>query len=176
MGRGATIAAGNVWYEARIEAAKSNEKLSSRFGAADEAGMSEDAIKNTELGLEKQMPVDKAVILAELYGAPNLLNYYCLNECPIGRNRPVSYEMLSIEQVAVKIMKRLRVNRVQDIKDRLVDIAEDGAISDEEMEDLIEVQEYLDEIYKVISQLRNIVERVTWQKKSSTGQPRFGKS
>ena len=35
MGRGATKAAGNVWYEARMDAAKWNDKLSSRAGAAE---------------------------------------------------------------------------------------------------------------------------------------------
>ena len=161
MGRGATIASGNVWYKARMEAAKSNEKLSSRFGAADEAGMSEDAIKNTELGLEKQMPVEKAVILADLYGAPQLLNYYCLNECPIGRNRPISDEILTIEQVVVKFMKRLRVSKLEEMKDRLIEIAEDGQVTEDEMEDLQEIRRYMDDLYKTISEFRNIVQKLT---------------
>ena len=39
MGRGATKAAGNVWYEARMEAAKWNDKLLSRAGAAEALNM-----------------------------------------------------------------------------------------------------------------------------------------
>ena len=62
MGRGATKAAGNVWYEARMEAAKWNDKLLSRAGAAEALNMSEDAVKDAELGLNKCMPVDKAVL------------------------------------------------------------------------------------------------------------------
>lgn len=50
MGRGATKAAGNVWYEARMEAAKWNDKLLSRAGAAEALNMSEDAVKDAELG------------------------------------------------------------------------------------------------------------------------------
>lgn len=57
MGRGATKAAGNVWYEARMEAAKWNDKLLSRAGAAEALNMSEDAVKDAELGLNKCMPV-----------------------------------------------------------------------------------------------------------------------
>lgn len=161
MGRSATIAAGNVWYEARMEAAKGNEKLRSRFGAADEAGMSEDAIKNTELGLEKQMPVDKAVILADLYNAPHLLNHYCLHECPIGRNKPMSDEMLSIEHVTVKLIKGLRVSQLEEVKDKLVDIAEDGEITEDEMESLDEVVSYLESIAKSISALRTISKKAS---------------
>ena len=67
MGRGATKAAGNVWYEARMEAAKWNDKLLSRAGAAEALNMSEDAVKDAELGLNKCMPVDKAVLMADLY-------------------------------------------------------------------------------------------------------------
>ena len=161
MGRGATIASGNVWYEARIEAAKTNEKLKSRFGAADEAGMSEDAIKNTELGLEKQMPVDKAVILADLYGAPQLLNHYCLHECPIGRNRPISDEVLTIDHVAVRFLKRLKPNRLEEMKDKLLMIADDGRVTPDEVADLTEVRDYMDELYRTISQFRTIVEQVS---------------
>ena len=165
MGRGATIASNNVWYKARIEAAKTNDKLSSRFGAADEAGMSEDAIKNTELGLEKQMPVDKAVILADLYNAPHLLNHYCLHECPIGKNKPFCDEVLSIEHVTVKLLKNLRVEQLEDIKDRLVDIAEDGEISEDELEELDDIVKYLDKITKSISALKNIYKK-KWKKRS----------
>ena len=73
MARVAPKAASNVWYQARMEAAKYNEKLLSRAGAAEAANMSEDSIKNTELNLEKCMSVEKAVILADLYNSPNLL-------------------------------------------------------------------------------------------------------
>lgn len=159
MGRGATIATGNVWYEARIEASRGNERLKSRFGAAEEAGMSEDAIKSTELGLEKHMPVEKAVILADLYGSPELLNHYCLHECPIGNNRPISEDLLSIEQVVVKFMKRLKVDRIEHLKDKLVEIAEDGKISKEEFCELEEIQKYLDDLAMTISEFRLIYEK-----------------
>lgn len=161
MGRKATIASGNVWYEARMEAAKTNEKLRSRFGAADEAGMSEDAIKNTELGIEKQMPVDKAVILADLYGAPQLLNYYCLHECPIGKNSPVSDEVLSISQAAVKLLKWMKPSLVQQMMDRLLDIAQDDRVTGDEMDDLREIVDYLDGVSVAISQLKTISQMVT---------------
>ena len=156
MGRKATIASGNVWYKARIEASKSNDKLKSRFGAADAAGMSEDAIKNTELGLEKQMPVEKAVILADLYDAPHLLNHYCLHECPIGANRPFCDEMLTVEHVTVKLLKSMKVDQLEELKDRLIDIAEDGEITAEEYDQLDDIVRYLDRIARSISALKNI--------------------
>lgn len=107
MGRGATKAAGNVWYEARMEAAKWNDKLLSRAGAAEALNMSEDAVKDTELGLNKCMPVDKAVLMADLYRKPELRNYYCLHECPIGRTLAISDEAPGLERVTVKVSGKL---------------------------------------------------------------------
>lgn len=39
--------------------------------------------------------------MADLYNAPQLLNYYCLNECPIGCRQSLSDKVLSIERVTV---------------------------------------------------------------------------
>ena len=160
MGRGAVKAQGNVWYQARIEAAKYNEKLSSREGAAEEVGMSEDAIKNTELGLEKCMPVDKAVLLADLYNAPELLNYYCLNECPIGKNHPLSDKVVNIERITVKLLRSLNTEKLEDLKERMIQIAGDGEITKDEIEDLDGVISYLDDLSTTVSELRILARRL----------------
>lgn len=159
MARGAPKASENVWYQARMEAAKWNEKLLSRAGAAEEANMSEDAIKKTELNLEKCMPVEKAVILSDLYNSPNLLNYYCLHECPIGRERPISDKIPSIDRITVKLLKALRLEEIEAIGDRLVDIAEDGQITDDEMPDLEEAVKYLSRISSTVSELENLTKQ-----------------
>lgn len=159
MGRGATKAAGNVWYEARIEAAKWNDKLLSRAGAAEALNMSEDAVKDAELGLNKCMPVDKAVLMADLYNKPELRNYYCLHECPIGRTLAISDAAPGLERVTLKLFKSLRVEELENIKDRLLDIAEDGQITDDEKPDLEEILAYLDRLSKTVSELRIIGEK-----------------
>ena len=154
MGRGATKALANVWYQARIEAAKGNERLQSRFGAAEEMGLSEDTIKAAELGLFKSMPVENAVLMANCYNAPQLLNYYCLHECPIGCNRPLSSDVVGIDRVTVKLLKGLKVEELSGLKDRLLDIAEDGSVSEDEMPDLEEIIEYLEGLSKTVSGLK----------------------
>lgn len=130
MGREATKAAGNPWFEARKMASMYDDRLCSREGAAERLGMSVSAVADAELGLSKCMPVDKAVLMADLYNAPNLLNHYCLNECPIGGRLSLSAEVLSIDRVTVKLLKLLRVEKLSEIKDALLDIAEDGKIND----------------------------------------------
>lgn len=158
MGRGATKAAGNPWYEARIQASKYDPRLTSREGAAEELNMSVDAIRDAELGLSKCMPVEKAVLMADRYNAPQLLNYYCLNECPIGCNKPISAEVHGIERVTVRLLKSLRVEQLEDIKEKLVDIAEDGVISEDEQPEMKRILEYLDQLSKTVSELRTIGE------------------
>lgn len=52
MGRDATKATGNPWYEARKQASKYDDRLSSREGAAEQLGMSVSALAEAELGIE----------------------------------------------------------------------------------------------------------------------------
>ena len=158
MGRGATKAAGNRWYQARIKAAKYNEKLSSREGAAEALHMSVDAVTDAELGLSKVMPVDKAVLMADLYGDVSLLNYYCLNECPIGRTLPISDDVPDIDRITISLIASKRIGEVNKIAEALLGIAEDGEISEDELDELEKVVHYLEEVSVKTSKLRNLLE------------------
>lgn len=159
MGREATKASGNPWYEARKQAAMYDERLKSREGAAEQLGMSASALAETELGMNKCMPADKAVLMAERYNAPHLLNFYCLHECPIGRQRSLSDEVVEIDRVTLKLLKRLRVDQLEEIKKKLIDIAEDGVISEDERPDMAEIMEYLDDLAKTISEIQTAGKR-----------------
>lgn len=121
--------------------------------------MSEDAVKDAELGLSKCMPVDKAVLMADLYNAPQLKCYYCNHECPIGRTMPISAESLDIDRVTVKLLKNLRVSDLEEVKDKLIDIADDGKITDDEKPELKNILSYLDDLAKTLSELRTIGEK-----------------
>lgn len=165
MGRRPDKAAGNVWFEARKEAAKYDERLQSREGAAELLGMSRSSVAEAELGLTKFMPVDKAVQMADTYHAPQLLNYYCIHECPIGCKRALTDEIVSIERVTVKLLKSLSVDQLAEIKKKLIDIAADGIKSDEEERNLICVLEYLKELATTISQIEIVAEIALHQRR-----------
>lgn len=160
MGRGATKAKGNRWFEARIEAAKWNERLSSRAGAADEMGLSEDAVKSAELGLYKAMPVENAVLMADCYGAPELKNYYCLFECPIGKDHAISTEVNNIDRLTVKTLKVLRLSDLESFKERMLDVSADGKVDKDELDELEECAAYLDDVAKIASELKILVGRI----------------
>ena len=156
MGRDATKAQGNVWFEARMKAAKYDDRLLSREGAAERLGMSVSAVADAELGLTKCMPVEKAVLMADLYKCPELLNYYCLKECPIGQDKPISYASNDIDRITVKVLKHLKLEQLEEIKGKLLDIAEDGRISAEELEDMEQIVRYFDELEKTVTELRTV--------------------
>ncbi len=160
MGRGATKAGGNAYYEARITASIWNEKLSSRAGAAELLNVSVDCVTDAELGLYKVMPVDLVIRMADLYQAPQLLNTYCLHECPIGANMMISDKVLPIERITVKLIKSLKVDQLDSVKDRLIDISEDGIIAEDEKKDLDDILAYLDTISRTISELKIIVQKI----------------
>lgn len=160
MGREATKAAGNPWFEARKKAAMYDDRLCSREGAAEKLGMSVSAVADAELGLSKCMPVDKAVLMADLYKAPHLLNYYCLNECPIGCRLSLSDQVLGIDRVTVKLLRDLKVDRLSEVKDTLLEIAADGQITDDEKPAFKDVLDYLDSVAKTVSELKIIGEMV----------------
>ncbi|MCX4355790.1 MAG: XRE family transcriptional regulator [Oscillospiraceae bacterium] len=160
MGRDATKAAGNPWYEARMKASKYNGKLASREGAAEMLGMSVSAVADAELGLTKFMPVEKAVLMADLYNDPRLLNYFCLHECPIGCRHCISDQANAIDRMAVKLVKGLRADDIEKVKDTILDIAEDGKVGDDEKESFRSVLSYLEKLGKLISEIKIIGDQV----------------
>ncbi|MBQ1768000.1 MAG: XRE family transcriptional regulator, partial [Oscillospiraceae bacterium] len=72
MPRQATKAIGNMYYEARMKAAKYNEKLLTRAGAVELLpGVTEECLKKYELDINKPPNVVVA-LMADAYNAPEL--------------------------------------------------------------------------------------------------------
>ena len=157
----------NPCFRCRKEAAKYNDRLNSREGAAELLGVSVSSLADYELGITKVIPVDKVVLMAELYGAPELKAWYCAEECPIGRGFPMpSAELSSVERTAMQLLKQLRESDVQDVKDTLINITADGVISEDERVDLTRILEYLDGLIKAAGELRLIGAKVLGQIRS----------
>ena len=158
MGQRPTKAAGNIYCQCRKRAAQYNDRLNSREGAAELLGVSPSTIADYELGTTKVIPVDKVVLMADIYNAPELENYYCWTECPIGRDLPI--EAGSIERITVQFMKHLNPDKLVSLQKRLVDIAEDGEITKDETKDLRDVLKEIDTMEKVLQGLLLLGEKV----------------
>lgn len=98
MGRGPTNENTNMYFQARKKAATYNERLWSREGAAELLGISVSTLADYELGNTKVVPVDKVVLMADLYNAPELITGYCMRECPVHGFLPLATEEKSLEE------------------------------------------------------------------------------
>lgn len=72
MSKFATKAAANMFCQARYEAAKSNERLSSREGAAEEIGIDRTRLARIELG--STIPYQEEVLLMSFTLVQNILS------------------------------------------------------------------------------------------------------
>ena len=146
MGRDAAKACENQCFRCRKEAAKHNDKLGSREGAAELLGISVSSLADYELGNTKVIPVDKVVLMADIYNAPELMAWYCSSECLIGKSLEMpSPEIASVERTTMKL-----------VKEKLIDITADGIISKDEWADLTEILDYLDGLIQAARELKLI--------------------
>lgn len=143
----------NIYYQCRKKAAKYNEALSSREGAAELLGISASTLANYELDITKFVPLDSIVMMADLYKAPYLKNLHCKNECPIGKERAIATQLRSLEAITVSLVSRLDNDITEDVKRKLVRIAEDGRVSADEREMFQQIVQALDVLALAISEL-----------------------
>lgn len=151
----------NIYFACRKSAAVYNDKLSSRENAAELLGISPSTLANHELGITKNVPVDTVVMMSDLYHAPQLKNLYCKNECPIGKGLPVATEFNSLEGITVRLLNSLDDEEIRNMKRRLVSIAADGRVDEQEKAEFDMIMKNLDVLAKAISELRMLAEKYT---------------
>lgn len=148
-----------IYFQCRILASKHNENLKSRESASEYFGISVSSLANYERGITVP-PMDLVMMVSEVYNAPQLKNLYCLNQCPLGKEQPISAKMKTLEEVTVSIVAKLDEDEVSDMKRQLLQIAEDGKISPEEEEDFREVAVQLDKLAVAISELKLLKQKL----------------
>lgn len=158
MGTTPTKAADNIYCQCRKTAAQYNDKLNSREGAAELLGVSSSSLADYELGNTKVVPVDKVVLMADLYRSPELKNYYCTNVCPIGENSIAKLEVGALDRQSLKMISAFQ--NVPYIRDTLLDITVDGVVEGVEIASMKNVIEQLKEI------IQHAQELVLWAEKN----------
>lgn len=159
MGKGSMNENNNVYFKARKKAAVYNERLHSREGAAELLGISVSTLADYELGNTKVVPVDKVVIMADIYNSPELIAGYCMRECPVHGFLPLATEEKSIQGIALRLLRRFNENDLKTMKEDLIDITEDGIISDDEVPRLKAILERLDNMAETISEMKIVGEK-----------------
>lgn len=94
----------NVYFQARKRAAMSNDRLFSRENAAELLGISPYTLADYELGNTKVVPVDKVVLMADLYNAPELITGYCKYQCPIHGFMPLATEEKNLQGITLRLL------------------------------------------------------------------------
>ena len=108
---------------------------------------------------EKIFPRPEDILtMAEGYKMPSLCIYYCANECPIGKQYVPEIKVKDLSQIVLEMLASL--NAVHKQKDRLIEIAADGKISGDEIDDFIYIQEELERISITVETLQLWCERM----------------
>ena len=146
MGRKSTKENKSIWQVTREDLGLTREKAADLI-----PGFSPERIEKIENGRTQIQPED-VMLLAEYYKMPSLRNYYCTNECPIGRLRNLPTESKELAQIAVETLNA--VNKLEKNKDRLLEIVEDGQVLSDEYADFAEIKSTLDRISLSVSSLQ----------------------
>ena len=142
--------------QTRYLISRENANLS-RATAAEVLGfISEDRIERIEY--EKSNPYPEEILaMAEGYKDPELCNYYCSTQCPIGQKYIPKLELKNLSQITLEILASL--NAMEKEKNRLIEITVDGHISPEESADFKTIQAQLSEIAIAIDSLQLWLEK-----------------
>ncbi|MBQ9943814.1 MAG: helix-turn-helix domain-containing protein [Clostridia bacterium] len=102
---------------------------------------------------EKFMPhPDEVLLMAEKYKAPTLCNYYCSQICPIGQQYVPEIKVKDLSQIVLEMLASL--NSMQRQTTRLIDIAADGVIDNDELKDFVHIQKELERISITVETLQ----------------------
>ena len=146
MGRKSVKENKNCYQTARENASLTRENASELLKF-----ISSDRIEKIEN--ERSMPHPEEVLaMSKAYGAPNLCNYYCSHECPIGQEFVPEIKIKDLSQITLEVLASL--NKIEKEKNRLIEITVDGVISDDEIKDFKNIQSQLNQISMAIDSLQ----------------------
>ena len=107
---------------------------------------------------EKSTPhPDEILAMAKAYKAPELCNYYCSHECPIGEKNVPELKVKGLSQIVLEMLAGL--NSVNKEKERLIEITVDGTISDDEVKDFVAIKDELRKIATSVEALELWVDK-----------------
>lgn len=107
---------------------------------------------------EKSFPhPDEILAMSKCYKTPDLCNYFCSHECPIGQEHIPEVRVKTLSQTVLELLASL--NDMERERNRLIEITVDGEISQDEYEDFAALQKKLKKISVSIESMRLWVEK-----------------
>lgn len=152
MGRASTKENKNRYQLAREDLGLTRDEASELLQV-----LSADRIEKIENERMDPQPFD-VLAMAQGYKRPSLCNYYCSHECPIGRQYVPEVQIKELSAIVIEMLASL--NSVNKTKDRLIEIAADGVIAADEIDDFIHIQDELERISVTVETLQLWAEKM----------------
>ncbi len=147
------------------QTSRENAQLTRESAAEQMEFVSSDRIEKIES--ERSLPHPEEILtMSKVYKTPNLCNYYCSHECPIGQEFVPEVPIKELSQITLEMLASL--NTLEKEKNRLIEITVDGIISEEEMSDFKKIQEQLSQISMTIDSLQLWVQKAIAEGKLSS--------
>ena len=128
----------NIYQICREEAGLTREKASELMEF-----VSADRIEKIES--EKSAPhPDEIIAMEKAYKKPILRNHYCAKACPLGQEYVPEVEVKDLTQITLEMLASL--TSVEKDRDRLIEVASDGVITEDEYADFVSIQKKLQKI------------------------------
>ena len=116
----------------------------SREKASEELdGISPETIERIESG-KKLVTPEEVLAMSNAYKEPSLCNYYCSHYCAIGREYVPAVETKDLSAIVLSML--VSINKLDDKKERLMEITEDGKISNDELEEFLSIQKEFEKL------------------------------
>ena len=161
MGRSSTRENKTRYQLAREELGLSREKASELLET-----IAPERIEKIES--ERSLPRPDEVLIMEviedeegeatLHKTPSLCNYFCARQCPIGQQYVPEIRNSELSDIVLKMLASL--NAMDRKKERLIEIAADGTISKDEIDDFVRIQKELECISVTVETLQLWVEKM----------------
>lgn len=157
MGRKSTKENKNIYQISRDDT-----NLSRKAAAKQMEFISSDRIEKIENETSVPHP-DEILAIAQYYQNPFLCNYYCSHECPLGQEYVPEVAAKELSVITLEMLSTL--NTLSREKDRLIDIAADGEITDDEIPEFLKIKNHLEKMSLSIESLKLWIERTIASRK-----------
>ena len=157
MGKQSTRENKTIYQICREEAGLTRAEASEKMTA-----VSDSKIEKFEYEMQEPAPYD-IIQMADAYHRPDLCNYYCSHKCEIGQRYVPEVDVSDLPDIILETIASL--NEINPLTSRLIQIARDGKISDDEIKDFAFISNKLDEISLAIDSLNLWVEKTAGEQR-----------
>ncbi len=151
MGKQSTRENKTIYQLYREEAGLTRSEASENMTA-----VSDSKIEKIEYELQEPTPYE-IIQMADCYNRPDLCNYYCSHKCDIGHRYVPQIEISDLSDIILETIASL--NDINPLTSRLIQIARDGKITDDEIKDFAYISKKLDEVSLAVDSLNLWVDK-----------------